>query len=92
MRGRRAEKAYVIGNVAFVQNPIAHGYWIRTDRSVLVAPCSACEAKVGDPCLGRSGPTSTTHFVRRDEAKNKPIKLKCGIGMEIVLRDLKGRE
>jgi len=62
--GRRCDW---IGKDAFV--PAEPHRFLHTDRSVLVAACSTCGAKIGHPCIGKTGLIGGTHHRRRDKAK-----------------------
>ncbi len=58
----------------FVKDPSLRGRYLRTDKSVLVSECPACNAFKGEPCFtlrqGLKVYSSTTHYVRRRAARN----------------------
>ena len=43
--------------------------WVKSDLSVLRASCPLCGSRKGVPCRGPLGYKSSTHYVRRDLAK-----------------------
>jgi hypothetical protein len=56
------------GAFIFVAVPGQRGRYLRTDRSVILAACSRCGSKVGEPCTGPHGYGGSTHVVRRAAA------------------------
>jgi hypothetical protein len=57
--------------VVFMGHPTIKGVWLRTDASVLVADCSYCNAKPGQPCSKDGIAHGYTHWVRRRAARGK---------------------
>lgn len=62
------------GDFIFVAIPDQRGRYLRTDKSVAVVACRQCKASIGMPCTTRGGDgwSSTTHSVRRSDAKHLP--------------------
>jgi hypothetical protein len=76
MRGQaRIKRAYVVGDVCFVQHPLCRGYWIRTHPCVVKVACAMCGSAIGDACKDSFGkhptfePRSNTHYARRRDAR-----------------------
>lgn len=70
----RARKVYVLRPdggvpVVFIAHPHILGVWIRTDASVLLADCEACQAVKGEPCKAKGLHRGATHYLRRDDAR-----------------------
>lgn len=60
------KRIYVSGDSCFMRHPTGiKTHWIKTDRCVAFVACESCGVKRGELCLGREGPISTTHFIRR---------------------------
>lgn len=53
----------------FVAVPNERGRYLRTDHSVVVVGCPACNAARGEPCISRQGYGGGTHAVRRTAAQ-----------------------
>lgn len=72
-------RTYVVSkNVAFVPHPNARGLWMCVHSAVVLVPCPylTCEARCGEPCRNRNGDhTTSTHYVRRNDAKGATLKL-----------------
>lgn len=60
----------------------------RADETVIITPagkaalyrakhirvaCPTCDAPAGKPCIGARGPTRSTHWLRRDAARNSSV-------------------
>lgn len=52
-----------------IEIPGVPGVYLRGCFSVNLVACSRCGAKLGEPCLGKYGYKTDTHFYRRDDAK-----------------------
>lgn len=63
----RRRHVYIIGGFAFLPHPTHRGVWLRVERCVLFVECpySGCGAKAGELCNLRTGPSLSTHYVRR---------------------------
>lgn len=93
MTTKLANTAYLVRAgtqlIAFVSTPFN---WIRTHWCVLVVPCSYCGAKIGEPCtqVGATRrslnglPKSSTHWMRRADAKmKKPDDAMLGVALSV---------
>lgn len=73
----RRRHVYVIEGYAFLPHPEMRGVWLRVEQCVLLVDCEHCGAKTGHLCIGKQGPTVTTHWKRRLAARGK-AKLLAG--------------
>ena len=63
---KRTRTIYVIGDVAFVANPVTRSSWWKTHASVAVAACPTCKASIGQICEPSFGfCRGSTHGARR---------------------------
>lgn len=53
----------------FVAVPTERGRYLRTDHSVVIVGCPACNTARGEPCISRQGYSGGTHAVRRTAAQ-----------------------
>lgn len=53
----------------FVAVPNERGRYLRTDHSVVIVGCPACNTARGEPCISRQGYGGGTHAVRRTAAQ-----------------------
>lgn len=71
---KRTRAIYVIGNVAFVANPVSRSSWFKTHVAVAIAPCPKCKAPVGDLCKPAFGfHRGNTHEARRRAVRHELI-------------------
>ena len=77
---KRDPTIYVIGNVAFVANPVSRSSWWKTHAAVAFATCPECKAPVGQLCVPSFGfHRGLTHGARRRAAQQY-------IGQDLVMK------
>lgn len=67
--------AYVASDAkVFVKSRNRQDHWIRTDPCVLLVACPACDAGIGEACLGLSQEVSSVHVDRRTAARMEVLR------------------
>lgn len=75
---KRTREMYVIGDVAFVANPLSRSAWWKVHVAVAIAACPTCKAVVGQICEPSFGfSRGRTHETRRRLARGRePVAMK----------------
>lgn len=88
----------------FVRVPTEYGRYMRTDKSVALAPCERCNSTVGEPCKGWRKDNASfgkyhaaTHAVRRRAADGRMKRaerpddiIDRGDGATVTIKDGQG--